>query len=310
MMDYDRLIEQALHVIPVHRETHGIKGTFTVMRLSQTYSHWDEKVLQGALELTNNVNNSAKVEGLVIGNLQMLDKKDRPRVPRDRWKRLIDLGVFPAAYHAAVDWHRLEGIDEVIASYKDQMLNTITDLGHAFTVWCSFNEAIPYLNDDNRRLIAAERFAEFVAQQTYQDRSDYTKQDLPEIDKSDVLSAALKKPGFLGHNLITLGTLLRYEPQLEAREYKAGLYQTKKMLEHVSGKPYRDIVIEFGETIYEQSAHNEDLEQAVLILLRGGVDDVHTATMADASVMLWKHANEDQRKELLHYMNLLSQRRA
>ena len=88
-----------------------------------------------------------------------------------------------------------------------------------------------------------------------------------------------------------------------------GSYQTKKMLEHVSGKSYRDIVIEFGEPTYEQSAHNEDLEQAVINLLRGGVDDVHTATMADASVMLWKHANEDQRKELLHYMSLLSQRR-
>ena len=104
------------------------------------------------------------------------------------------------------------------------MLNTVTDLGHAFTIWCSFNEVIPFLKDEDRRLFATERFAEFVAQQTYQESSDYTRQDLPQVDKADVLSAGLKRPGFLGHNLITLGTLLRYQPELEGREYNAGLY--------------------------------------------------------------------------------------
>ncbi len=306
MMDYDRLIEQALHVIPTYRETHGIKGTFSVMRLSQKYPHWGDNELGRALELKQNVRQAAKVEHLAFKNVQP-DIKDK--IPQDRWKYLVDLGVFPAAYQAAVDWHCLEGIDEIIASYKDQMLNTITDLGHAFTIWCSFNEVIPYLKDDERKLFATERFAEFVAQQTYQDRSDYTSQDVPKVDKSDLLSAALRKPGFLGHNLITLGTVLRYEPELETREYNAALYQTKKMLDPVSGKPYRDVAIEFDQITYEQSVQDEDLENGVLNLLRGGVDDVHTATMADISIELWKHTNEDQRKELLHYINLLSQRR-
>ena len=137
MLDYDSLLEQSLHVIPTHRETHGIKGTFAVMRLSQTYPHWGGDELRGALELSKNVSNAAKVKGLASRNLQESDTTDR--IPKERWHRLLDLGVFPAAYQAAIDWHRLEGIDEIIASYKDQMLNTITDLGHAFTVWCSFN---------------------------------------------------------------------------------------------------------------------------------------------------------------------------
>ena len=222
---------------------------------------------------------------------------------------IIEIGVFPAAYQAAVDWHRLEGIDQIIASYKEQMLNTVTDLGHAFTIWCSFNEVIPFLKDEDRRLFATERFAEFVAQQTYQESSDYTRQDLPQVDKADVLSAGLKRPGFLGHNLITLGTLLRYQPELEGREYNAGLYQTQQMIDHVSGKSFKDVVVQFDETTYERSTNDEDLEQAVLNLLRGGVDDVHTATMADTSVELWQHANEEQRKELLHYLNVLSQHR-
>ena len=167
MMNYDRLIEQALHVIPTHRETHGIKGTFAVRRLSLAFPHWEESILLGALELAQNVSNAARVEGLAIGNLEMRDKNDRPRVPEERWRLLIEIGVFPAAYQAAVDWHRLEGIDQIIASYKEQMLNTVTDLGHAFTIWCSFNEVIPFLKDEDRRLFATERFAEFVAQQTW-----------------------------------------------------------------------------------------------------------------------------------------------
>ena len=150
MLDYDSLLEQALRVVPTHRETHGIKGTFAVMRLSQTYPHWSEDVLRGALELVQNVSNAAKVEGLAFRNLQIPDNKER--LPKARWRGLIARGVFPAAYQAAVDWHRLEGIDEIIVSYKDQMLNTITDLGHAFTVWCSFNEVIPYLKTEDRKL--------------------------------------------------------------------------------------------------------------------------------------------------------------
>ena len=50
-MNCDRQIEQALHVIPTHRETHGIKGTFAVRRLSLAFPHWEESILPGALEL-------------------------------------------------------------------------------------------------------------------------------------------------------------------------------------------------------------------------------------------------------------------
>ena len=185
------------------------------------------------------------------------------------------------------------------------MLNTITDLGHAFTIWCSFNEVIPYLKTEDRKLFATERFAEFVAQQTYQDRSDFATRGVPEVDRSAILSAGLRAPGFLGHNLITLGTLLRYEQKLETKEYRAGLYQTQRMIEH----DHRATEVAFDESTYDRSIHDVDLEHAVLDLLRGGVDDVHTATMADVSVEIWKHANDEQKKELLHFMSLLSQSR-
>ncbi len=65
--------------------------------------------------------------------------------------------------------------------------------------------------------------------------------------------------------------------------------------------------IEFDESIYAQSVNEEDFEYALLKLVAGGVDDVHTLTLADIAVEIWKHANGTQRCELLYYLSYMSE---
>ena len=190
-------------------------------------------------------------------------------LPKGRWKNLVDGGVFPAAYQAIVNWHQLEGIDKIIASYKDQVLHTITDLGHAFTVWCSFFEVIPYLKNDHRKLLAAERFAEFIAQQHHLKKGDFTQLGDQKVETSDLISATLRRPGFLGHNLITLGTLFRYLDELETQDFNIALSQIKEMLEPIPGKEYRDVTIHYTESSYDYSSQDIDLEKAILKLIKG-----------------------------------------
>jgi len=294
------LLQEALRGIAVYRDTHTLKAFFAIERLWRRYPGWPEELRERALHLQESVLNTARVEGLVH---QQISSPFR-EIPRRRWRQNVEMGLFPMAYASIVDWHKAEGIENVVLSYKDWAVASITDLGHSWTIWCSFYEALPRLETEELRLYAAERFAEFVAQQFHRDGrtlavsmvSGCSEIERTQSDPRAVLSEALRRPGFLGHHLLTLGTLLRHQASLSRQQFEVGLARTEQMIRVRWNNPTFDV--EMSLSSEAGSVDERTFEERLGNVLANGIDNVHTLTLADVAVTLWDYADPTQRAQL------------
>ena len=87
------------------------------------------------------------------------------------------------------------------------------------------------------------------------------------------------------------------------RRVQLGLFVAWDMLK---GSP---TTLKTDTTIHHQTASPASLELALLEFLAGGVEGVHTLTLADASLKLWQKADETQRIHLLAYLGQMSRAR-
>lgn len=303
-LDIDSLLQEALTGIAFYRDTHTLKALFAIERLWRRYPHWPQELRERALRLQESVLNSARAGGLIHHQIS----SPSSAIPARRYRQNVEMGLFPIAYAAIVDWHKAEGIESIVLSYKDWAVAAIGDLGHSWTIWCSFYEALPHLSSETLRLYAAERFAEFVAQQFHKDGRTLAGSTIPscsdmegtESEPESVLSEALHRPGFLGHHLLTLGTLLRHRALLSRQQFAVGLSQTQAMIRFQWNNPAFDIVI--SDRQWQDGAEAETLERRLLSLLANGIDNVHTLTLADVAVTLWDYASSTQRAQLCEYL--------
>jgi hypothetical protein len=303
-LDITSLLGEALRGIAFYRDTHTLKALFAIERLWNRYPHWPKALQERALHFQESIRNTTRVEALVHQQISSPLEK----IPERRWRQNVEMGLFPIAYASIVDWHKAEGIESIVSSYQDWAVATIGDLGHSWTIWCSFYEALPHLDTEILRLYTAERFAEFVAQQFHKDGRTLAQSatrscsDMEGIESGPgpVLSEALRRPGFLGHHLLTLGTLLRHRALLSPHEFAVGLLQTRSMIRFQWNDPAFDVVI--PDTQWQSSVGVDVLEERLIALLTNGIDNVHTLTLADVAVTLWDHSDPSQRAQLCRYL--------
>jgi hypothetical protein len=174
------------------------------------------------------------------------------------------------------------------------------------TIWCSFVEIAPQLRTERQRALAAERFVEFAASQlstpdwtpAYEIAFGLESGAPPECD---VVTAVLSRPGFYGHRLISLAYLYKYRHTLSAAEWEHGLMRTFAST-HETGNPAHDIHVPAPTA--SRSTDDRSVEQAILRYLQTGAEEVHTLTLADAILELWRHLNAGDRVHLLEVLRV------
>lgn len=301
-MKLDELRAESVRTLPVIGETHWLKFYLAIKRFVVRYPHWNDKEFDVLVERTK-FKHYPKVNSVLSESLQ----REEPRFSVERAPRLISRGLFPIGYLAAHDWYEYRGFADMILSLKERAIHEGTYLGHGWSVWCSFYEVLDHLDNRQDTLFAIERFAEFMSYAfrgypSSDSRWTPPKQDDPgEIDFSMVFDATLHRPSFFGHNLLTLGYLLRHKDILSDLEWRVGLSTVVKMTETIYKSEEDNVVIDYPPS--EQGPFTDgDLESAIRHLLFKGPKDVHSVTLADICYDLWRVADEKQQWKLLYYL--------
>jgi hypothetical protein len=275
-------------------ETHAIKGLLALDRLQRidgfdrsgldSITHWDQ--LLGV----------PVIDGLLSTQVSWPSEE----LDAGRLKGLIHGAVFPMAYLAGAEWVRRFGYEHLVEEFREVALARVGYLGHAWSIWCSFLEIAPYLETEGQRLLAAERFVEFVASQL--STPDWTS--VYDIDfalepcvlpEADVVQAVLSRPGFYGHRLISLSYLYKYRPTLSQAQWEHGLKRTFDSAQE-TGSTAHDILI--PSPLPPFYPDEGKLKAAVLRYIGEGPKEVHTLTLADAIVELWTHLGPGERVHL------------
>jgi hypothetical protein len=301
-MNFGDLLDEAVKTLPVIGETHWIKFYLASKRFAARYPHWHADDFEVLVERTQ-FQQQPKVTSLFAPSVTKRD----PRYSPIGAPRLISRGLFPLVYLAARDWHEDQGFEEMVLAFKGRAIHEGTYLGHGWSVWCSFYEALDDLEDSLDKLFAVERFAEFASfafrgyPSSDSSWSPPMQSDPGDIEFSVVFDAALHRPGFFGHNILTLGYLLRHQDILSDLEWRVGLSTVLNMTETVYKDDEDNVVMEYTATTQDGLAEL-DLETAVRHLLFEGPKDVHSVTLADICCDLWVAANEEQQSKLLQYL--------
>lgn len=302
-MRYPELLAGSVRRLPDIGQTHWLKVALSVNRLAERYPDWDEVKLREALAHAGWA--TAPQTGVLLHSFV---QAGADTVAAGRAQRHIGRGLFPVAYRSARSWYDQAGLEAVVGAYRRRAIHEATYLGHGWTVWCSFFELAPRLENEEDRLFALERFVEFAAKcfpGFPSDDPSWAPQVLPDpgpIDPAAVLDTCLERPGFFGHNLLTLGYLHRHRESLSESEWRVGLATAREMALAEYIDPEDNVHVPPG-AVPETAVGEADLEAAILSLILCGPANPHSITLADISYELWQVADGRQRRHLIHYLH-------
>ena len=199
-----------------------------------------------------------------------------------RIHRILDNGVYPAAYAALIQWHENKGFQDIFSHYVLQASQTSEYLSHNVTILLALNRVYREL-EPSQVPAFLNRFTEFVTStRSDGDRSTDTS-EVVELDK--VLQACLKQFGFFGHNLITLTWIMRCKEELSKDQYDAMLSNLYRQ----ANSPLEDPDDEIDQAILAQcqsSGNSDELYDNVHRLVFGYTSNLHQITLADALCFL------------------------
>src|SRR6185503_11390855 len=219
-MDFTDALGQALLRTALFAETHAIKGVLAADRLAtgRLAHQLPERFFDDAVALWQ-VLPAPRVAGSMRAHMVWEEPLHDLHV-----ENAIGRAVFPLAYEAATLWVERRGLADLVARYRRRAIARLGHLGHSWSIWCSFHEALPRLSSRAAEILCAERFVELVAAQlSHNDATrpspDEAPLDGPAPEEPATLDAALGRPGFFAHTLIVLGYLHRHRALLDEAEW-------------------------------------------------------------------------------------------
>ena len=260
-------------------ETHSIKGWLASGRLSTRFPVLQREL--GNQEQWNQLLEAPAVDGLLSRHVRY----DVTSLEDRRLRSMIRAAVFPIAYCAAVELVRRHGLRDLIVADTETSLRRLGNLGHSYTIHCSFVEVLPHATTEEDQFLCAERYAEFVASQLLQNDAvakDATPLDGPPADDDALCDAVFALPGYLGHTAIALGYLLRYRSEIDAPTWRFAAARLKQM-----ALPSTEDATDVKGLTPQTDLSERALSDAVLDLIEHGPREVHTITLADAMVSVW-----------------------
>ncbi|MGS0673940.1 hypothetical protein [Shewanella sp. 0m-4] len=241
-------------------------------------------------------------------NLAIIQSDSMPFKPieqRRHW--VLAHAIYPYAYFTMQDWFNQSDASEIFTYYFEQCAQQNEYLSHNISVLIAFKQAWRLINTEQQKLRFIERFCEFVTatfygnnHQSYPVATDYTKPK--NIDVQTVLTSALKQPGFWGHNLIALASILRIKQEIP----NAVLIRLLANLDEQCHWIFEDSADR--PLIYknnDKQALHHTFEAASFKLLTGSQSNLHQITLAESSCYLFylDGVSLEQKSHLIDIIN-------
>ncbi|MCG9555018.1 hypothetical protein L1D16_14195 [Vibrio sp. Isolate31] len=272
-MTSDQLLEKALYSSASIHQPHSLKAYLSANYLNG-YLAKSGNVWLKTSELINQT--EIEVLGEYSATLQA------PKFSDFRIQRILDNGVYPAAYTALMQWHENKGFQDIFSYYVSQASKTSEYLSHNVTILLALNRVYREL-EPSQVPVFLNRFTEFVTSTNSDCDQNIYAGEVVGLDK--VLQACLKQFGFFGHNLITLTWILRCKEELSKEQYDAMLFNLYRQ----ANSPLEDPDDEIDQTILEQcqsSDNSDEFYDNVHRLVFGYTSNLHQITLADALCFL------------------------
>ncbi|MEZ8384671.1 hypothetical protein AB6C98_13450, partial [Vibrio splendidus] len=196
-MTSDQLLEKALYSSASIHQPHSLKAYLAANHLHNYFGITDNVWLK-----TSELIDQTEIE--VLGEYSAT--LQAPKFSDFRIQRILDNGVYPAAYAALMQWHENKGFQDIFAHYVSQASQTREYLSHHVTILLALNRAYREL-EPSQVPAFLNRFTEFVTSTRSDGDRSSDKSEVVELNS--VLQACLKQFGFFGHNLITLTWIMR-----------------------------------------------------------------------------------------------------
>lgn len=208
---------------------------------------------------------------------------DAPKFSPVRISRILNRGIFPAAYAALNQWYRSEGFKSITDHYMKLAASNNEYLSHNITILLSFKELESQIEGENLYLFL-DRVTEFVTS-TFNTPTqlpiEYHDQSLP---NELLLEKCLLQPSFFGHNLITLAWLMRSETDIPSDLLK----QFKHHLYIQTTTPLEDPDDELDHEVYNLCPKGDSKQFMINVenLVFGACQNLHQITLADSLLYL------------------------
>ncbi|GIU46081.1 hypothetical protein TUM4438_21060 [Shewanella sairae] len=223
-------------------------------------------------------------------DLAILKPDSMPFEPISRRRHwVLAHAIYPYAYFTMQNWFNQSDANEIFSYYFEQCTEQNEYLSHNVSVLIAFKQAWQLINTESQKLRFIERFCEFVTatfygnnHQSYPVADNYHKP--VHINAQTVMQNALQQPGFWGHNLIALASILRVEDQIPVATFQQLLINLDEQchwkFEDNADKP---------EINYHasNSATEQTLESACFRLLTGFESNLHQITLAESICYLF-----------------------
>lgn len=272
-MTSDQLLEKALYSSASIHQPHSLKAYLAANYLNAYFVKSDNVWLK-----TSELINQTEIE--VLGECSATVQA--PKFSEFRIHRILENGVYPAAYAALMQWYENKGFQDIFSYYVSQASQTSEYLSHNVTILLALNRVYSGL-EPSQVPAFLNRFTEFVTSTSSDgDRSTDTSEA---VELDSVLQACLKQFGFFGHNLITLTWILRCKEDLSKEQYDAMLSNLYRQ----ANSPLEDPDDEIDQAILAQcqsSDNSDEFYDNVHRLVFRYTSNQHQITLADALCFL------------------------
>ncbi|MFA0310603.1 hypothetical protein BH581_22940 [Vibrio splendidus] len=272
-MTSNQLLEKALYSSASTHQPHSLKAYLASNHLNNYFAKTDNVWLK-----TSELIDQTEIE--VLGEYSAT--LQAPKFSDFRIHRILNNGVYPAAYAALMQWYENKGFQDIFSHYVSQASQTSEYLSHNVTILLALNRVYREL-EPSQVPAFLNRFTEFVTStRSGGDRSPDTRKVL---ELNSVLQACFKQFGFVGHNLITLTWIMRCKEELSKEQYDAML----SSLYRQANSPLEDPDDEIDQAILAQcqsSDNSNELYDNVHRLVFGYTLNLHQITLADALCFL------------------------
>ncbi|MCG9640894.1 hypothetical protein L1D22_13465 [Vibrio sp. Isolate34] len=272
-MTSDQLLEKALYSSASIHQPHSLKAYLAANYLNGYFAKSDNVWLK-----TSELINQTEIE--VLGEYSATVQASK--FSEFRIHRILENGVYPAAYAALMQWHENKSFQDIFSHYVSQASQTSEYLSHNVTILLALNRVYREL-ESSQVPAFLNRFTEFVTStRSDDDRSTDTS---GVVELNSVLQACFKQFGFFGHNLITLTWILRCKEDLSKEQYDAMLSNLYRQ----ANSPLEDPDDEIDQAILaqcESSDNSDEFYDNVHRLVFGYTSNLHQITLADALCFL------------------------
>lgn len=278
-MTESELLDNALYHCATIHQPHALKAFLAAQNLSTLFATLpNEKMNVWQQTATLIAQSEMQVEG------DFAQRVLAHEFSAFRIKKVLSLGIYPAAYQAVLQWHQTKGFSDIFEYYLNLAAHNNEYLSHNVTILLAFNRLYPQL-DASQVMPFLDRLTEFITASFSAATTAPLNQNQAPYDFIRLLDVCLKQPSFFGHNLITLTWIIRgnldmSETQLASLTHN--LYQQATSPLDDPDDAMDEALFALSQSTNSQTRFYQNLQRLVF----DNRHNLHQVTLADALLYL------------------------